>query len=121
VNLGYQKYYLPNRLVKVIEENSQTPALIVAPYISLSQTGEIMGIAWESVQQPIKPSPKFIILKQDNTEVYQLPSKLTDNFSNIWPVNFYYSSLKLDNTCQLNPQKFPHINGYNYQQFQCKS
>lgn len=120
VNLGYQKYYLPNRLVKVIEKNSQTPALIVAPYISLSQTGEIMGIAWESVQQQIKPSPQFIILKQDDTEIYQLPPNLTDDFLNIWPVNFYYSSLKLDNNCQLDSQKFPHINGYNYQHFRCQ-
>jgi uncharacterized membrane protein len=126
VNLGYQKYYLPNRLVKVIEQTSTVPTLVVAPYISLSQTGEIMGIAWESVQQKLEQSPNFIILKQENTEVYRLPRNLqkANNSTfyplDIWQVNFYYSSLDLENSCQLDSEKFPSINGYHYRRFQCK-
>ncbi|MGK7930103.1 MAG: glycosyltransferase family 39 protein [Microcystaceae cyanobacterium] len=125
VNLGYQKYYNPTHLVKVIKETSAVSTLVVAPYISLSQTGEIMGIAWESVQQNVENSPNFIILKQDNTDVYQLPHNLQKENNptlyplDIWSVNFYYSSLNLDTNCQLDSQKFPAINGYNYRRFQC--
>ncbi|MGK7946922.1 MAG: phospholipid carrier-dependent glycosyltransferase, partial [Microcystaceae cyanobacterium] len=68
VNLGYQKYYLPNRLVNIIDQTSTVSTLVVAPYISLSQTGEIMGIAWESVEQKLENSPNFIILKEDNKD-----------------------------------------------------
>ncbi len=124
-NLGYQKYYLPNRLVKVIEQQSIAPVLVVAPYISLSQTGEIMGIAWEAVHQNSSQNLSFMILKEENTKVYHLPSYLQkshypDRYPlEIWPVNFYYSTLKLDSYCQKDIQKLPAINGYNYQRFHC--
>lgn len=123
-NLGYQKYYLPNQLIPVIDHASEHQPLIVAPYISLSQTGEIMGIAWEAHQQKLIHQPSFMILHQAQGDIYSFPKTLQKENNpdlyplDVWQVNFYYSSLKL-NGCELDPRKFPAINGYIYHHYSC--
>lgn len=122
-NLGYKKYYLPDRLLAIMEENSSVPVLIATTHQSLVQTGEMMGIAWELTHNPsnldasflLAASPKYnssqatLILQQ---VVKDLPRPL-----DVWAVNFRVPVDLKD--CLANRQSFPYINGYGYKKYHC--
>lgn len=124
-DLGYQKYYLPNQLVKIIENTSSNRVLIATTHQNLVQTGEMMGIAWELQKKPLPVEIMFLLAHKElnnsknatiilENTLNQLPRPL-----DIWTVNFK-ATIEL-NDCRVDPQSFPHINGYNYQRYKCGS
>jgi uncharacterized membrane protein len=45
-NLGYRKYYRPERLVTLMQSNTDRPMLIATTQSTLVHIGEIMGVGW---------------------------------------------------------------------------
>lgn len=123
-NLGYKKYYLPNQLIEVIKNNSSNQVLIATTHESLVQTGEMMGIAWELQKNPLPLEIKFFLAHKALKDPKSATRTLENTFNkltrplDIWTVNFK-ASIEL-NECIADSQTFPHINGYDYQRYQCK-
>ncbi|NET60150.1 MAG: hypothetical protein F6K47_29600 [Symploca sp. SIO2E6] len=71
-NLGYQKYYRPDLLVPMMQQQSSVPLLIATTHNTLVQTGEMMGIAWEfqhGTNLPILPiNPQFLLAHQEESQ-----------------------------------------------------
>nr|WP_013323730.1 glycosyltransferase family 39 protein [Gloeothece verrucosa]ADN15661.1 glycosyl transferase family 39 [Gloeothece verrucosa PCC 7822] len=123
-NLGYKKYYLPNQLVEVIESSSSHPVLIATTHQNLVQTGEMMGIAWQLQKKNLPVKLQFLLahhtLKMPEIATITLEktvNKLTLPLE-VWTVNFK-APVRLNN-CRVDAQSFPHINGYNYQRYDCQ-
>ena len=123
-NLGYQKYYRPDLLVSLLQKNSNLPILIATTHISLVQTGEMMGIAWELKQKPSSQPVNFLLAHQDEPESPIATKTLQQETQNLprpfelWTVNFH-APQELTN-CVRKKQKLPHIDGYEYEVHQCK-
>ena len=120
-NLGYQKYYRPDRLVLMIEQNS-VPVLVATTHQSLVQTGEMMGIAWELKQKP-RSLPTFFLLAHQSkyssiatATLQQAIAELPRPFD-IWAVNFD-APIELNN-CIAKSHSLPAVNGYAYRVYHC--
>jgi uncharacterized membrane protein len=122
-NLGYKKYYLPDALVSIIQQNSTHQVLIAMTHQNLVQTGEIMGVAWEIKEQSMLPNPLFLLAhqKSDNspiaTKTLEQAVQSSPRPLDVWTVNFF-APVNLDN-CQADSQTFPYINGYGFQHHRC--
>lgn len=120
-NLGYQKSYRPNILVPIIAENSNSQPLIATIHHNLTETGEIMGIAWEFKFSNLPINPSFLLIhpeKNDNQSnilknaIKNLPKPL-----DLWLVNFEEQiDLK---KCVSNSNLLTPVNGYKYQHLRC--
>ena len=130
VNLGYQKYYKPELLAKIMQEISHVPVLIATTHNTHVQTGEIMGIAWEWKRDKkvnITPnSPLFLLAHQPQTSpdiaeitlqktLDQLPKPL-----DLWLVNFHTKVNLTAENCVIDSRDFPSVDGYNYQLYHCQ-
>ncbi len=119
-NLGYQKYYRPDLLVQLIQNNYQVPILIATTHQTHVQTGEMMGIARE-FKLSATNSPLFFLAHQDQskpsivlqTTLNQLPRPL-----DLWLVNFYAPVEVI--SCIADSQSLPAVDGYNYQLYHCQ-
>ncbi|HAC62478.1 MAG TPA: glycosyltransferase [Cyanothece sp. UBA12306] len=124
VNLGYQKYYLPDRLVAVIKETASHPVLIATTHKSLVQTGETMGIALELTKSSELQDTSFLLAHQtklNDPQVTQILEEAVQKLNHpleVWTVNFH-GSIDL-NHCSLDDKKYPYINGYGYQRYICQ-
>ncbi|ACK73226.1 conserved hypothetical protein [Gloeothece citriformis PCC 7424] len=122
-DLGYQKYYLPNQLVKVIEKTSSNQVLIATTHQNLVQTGEMMGIGWELYKNPLPIDIKFLLahtpLNDSKSAIMTLQANLNQLSRplDVWLVNFK-ASVELKN-CEADFDNFSEINGYNYQRYHC--
>ncbi|MCZ2207916.1 MAG: glycosyltransferase, partial [Cylindrospermopsis raciborskii PAMP2011] len=67
-NLGYQKSYRPNILVPIIAENSNSQPLIATIHHNLTETGEIMGIAWEFKFSNLPINPSFLLIHPEEND-----------------------------------------------------
>jgi len=113
-NLGYRKYYRPDKLVTTIENNSRYPLVIATSYRSLVQVGEMMGIAWEFNQKFPDKNPKFLLVNPKQKPNFNLPS--SPPFE-LWLINFHSSIDRAD--CQLSELSSNYVTGYEYQKFLC--
>lgn len=124
VNLGYQKYYLPDRFVAVMKETATHPVLIATTHKSLVQTGEMMGIALELTKGSELQDTSFLLANEtqlNDPKVTGTLKQVVQNMNHpleVWTVNFY-GSVELDN-CRLDDKKYPYINGYGYQRYICQ-
>ncbi|MBD2665723.1 hypothetical protein B6N60_04472 [Richelia sinica FACHB-800] len=124
-NLGYRKYYRPDLLVPLIEQNSQFPVLIATTHRSLVQTGEMMGIAWQLKSSHSKINPQFLLAHQEKdrntaTKVIGNTLKFLPRPFDLWLINF---DAPLDNEfkkCISDPQALPTIYGYEHQLYHCQ-
>jgi uncharacterized membrane protein len=126
-NLGYRKYYWPDRLVPILRENSSKSPVIVTHYKSLVQVGEMLGIAREYQKQFPDQTPKFIFLSQievikNRPEFKGITDLWLVNFPN--PVDLYFNPdlaklVDLPHCRQVSGQ-FPYVAGYTYQKYSCK-
>ncbi len=123
-NLGYQKYYRPDLFVSLLQETSNLPVLIATTHISLVQTGEMMGIAWELKQKSFSQPVNFLLAHQDEpkshvaTKILQQEIQKSPRPFELWTVNFH-APQNLTN-CVRKKQSLPHIDGYEYEVHQCK-
>lgn len=121
-NLGYQKYYRPDLLVPVIQEQSKSPVFIATTQETHVQIGEMMGVAWEFKLSGSPATPQFLLAHQDqnpNTStaalqrtLNQLPRPL-----DLWLVNFHAPEQL--NSCVADTQSFPLVDGYDYKHYYC--
>ncbi|NEP08820.1 MAG: glycosyltransferase [Symploca sp. SIO2C1] len=138
-NLGYQKYYRPDLLVSMMQQQSSVPVLIATTHNSLVQTGEMMGIAWElkhAINSPALPiNPQFLLAHQEQEQCVSLsiPGKNCPAFTtlqqalaqlprplDLWLVNFKASVGELP-TCfaQETTQSPISVDGYTTQLYHC--
>lgn len=130
-NLGYRKYYRPELLLPIIQENSSVPVLIAATHESLVQTGEMMGIAWELQKNQQKSNIKFILVTKKDKNAEQATKKLQEVVRKIprpldvWTVNFNAAislnsipAITLDK-CLPDVTNYPYIDGYSYRRYRC--
>ncbi len=127
-NLGYQKYYRPDLLVSLIEQQSQKPVLIATTHKTHVQTGEIMGIAWEfkhKFANNLATIPQFLLAHQEYKGDKAATATLQKTLAkmprplNLWLVNFYAPvELKTQN-CFAQSQAKQSVDGYEYQVYSC--
>lgn len=124
VNLGYQKYYLPDRLISVIKDTASSPVLIATTHRNLVQTGETMGIALELQRRSELQDTLFLLVHQEQSKSSEATENLTQVVSKIsypievWTVNFQ-APIDLKQ-CVVDQKKFPQVNGYGYQRYTCQ-
>ncbi|XTZ19933.1 MAG: glycosyltransferase family 39 protein [cyanobacterium endosymbiont of Rhopalodia fuxianensis] len=124
VNLGYQKYYLPDRLISVIKDTASSPVLIATTHRNLVQTGETMGIALELQRRSELQDTLFLLVHQEQSKSSEATEKLKQVVSKIsypievWTVNFQ-APIDLKQ-CVVDQKKFPQVNGYGYQRYTCQ-
>ena len=121
VNLGYQKYYRPDLLAPLINNNS--PTLIATTHTTLAHKGELIGLGWELKQQKIGDKVKFLFVDLDLNNPQTATVTLQQSINQIvqptdlWLVNFQVP-VELEN-CQIDEQFFPAVDGYEYQLYHC--
>jgi uncharacterized membrane protein len=125
-NLGYRKYYRPDRLVPVLQENTTDSIAIATHYKSLVQVGEMMGIAREFKKQFPRREVQFLFVS--NLEDIKRRSDL-GQFSELWlvnlpnPVDVYFDPSLQDLVnlplCRQVPESFPYAAGYVYRKYVC--
>ena len=109
-NLGYQKYYRPDILVKLIEKTSRTPVLIATTQKTHVQIGEMMGLAREfkihtsnrNSNQNLNPSsnPSLNLNSNPNSNLnFNLSSNLNSN-----PISNPSSNLNSNLNSNLKPK-----------------
>ena len=131
-NLGYRKYYRPDILVPIIQENSSVPVLIATTHNTLVQTGEMMGIGWEfkrATKPQTKINPQFLLAHQNQRKcegkechasivlqqtLSQMPRPL-----DLWLANFYAPAELETQKCFADAQSFPPVYGYDYKLYHC--
>ncbi|NEO19700.1 MULTISPECIES: phospholipid carrier-dependent glycosyltransferase [unclassified Moorena] len=133
-NLGYQKYYRPDLLVPIIEQQSSVPILIATTHNTLVQTGEMMGLAWEFQQKADQKlssvNPQFILAHQDQIQCQQsnCPAALTlkqtvadlSSTLDLWLVNFNATVEELPNCSAENSvNNLISVDGYQAQVYHC--
>ncbi|MEC4986459.1 MAG: glycosyltransferase, partial [Oscillatoria sp. PMC 1076.18] len=106
INLGYQKYYRPDLFISVLAEYSQAPALIATTQQTLVQTGEMMGIAWELKEHPLRKKVNFLLVNQQYKGEQKAAQTLKQNLKqlprplDLWLINFHapieFSSCVID-------------------------
>ncbi len=122
-NLGYQKYYRPEQLISVIQENSSKPVLIATTHKSLVQVGEMMGIGLELNKTNQLENVSFMLINQtqeNDPQVTKILQKTVNNISEpleVWTVNFN-AEVEL-NDCTIEQRKYPYIDGYGYKRYLC--
>jgi uncharacterized membrane protein len=124
-NLGYRKYYRPDLLVPLIEQNSSLPVLIATTHKSLVQTGEMMGIAWEVKFSDSPINTKFLLAHQEkdpNTSTLSLENTLKQlpRPLDLWLVNFHAPTAEEVNKCVPETQSLPYVHGYEYKLYHCR-
>jgi len=121
-NWGYKKPYAPDKLLGNIQQNPQ-PALILTPYKSTVQIGEMMAIAWEKYRQSSSKTLLFAFIPiRDMPDLYEQDIGAilgTMNSKNIqlWTTNFF-------ETLTINGCEFSRRNserGYYSEIYQCAS
>jgi uncharacterized membrane protein len=123
-NLGYKKYYLPDRLLAIMEENSSVPVLIATTHQSLVQTGEMMGIAWELTHNSSNLDASFLLAaspKYNSSQATLILQRVVKDLPrplDVWVINFRVPVDLKD--CLADGQSFPYINGYEYQKYHCQ-
>ncbi len=127
-NLGYQKYYQPDLLIPIIENISKSkPVLITTTHRSLSQTGEIMGIA-EQIKVSNSPIDARFLLIPEDRESDSATKKLIEEIKilprpfDLWLTNFHTfenTSLTALPSCTADTQALPAVDGYDYKIFHC--
>lgn len=133
-NLGYQKYYRPDLLVPIIEQQSSVPILIATTHNTLVQTGEMMGLAWAFQQKADQKlsslNPQFLLAHQDQIQCQQTtcPAAITlkqtiDDLSStldLWLVNFNATVEELPNCSAENSvNNLISVDGYQAQVYHC--
>lgn len=122
-NLGYQKYYRPDRLLPILEQSTAESVLIATTHETLVQTGEMMGLAWELKDKEIGQKTHFLLAHQPQknslvaTETLAEAVKTMPRSLDLWLVNFQ-APVNLHD-CVAHSQSFPNINGYSYQLYRC--
>lgn len=125
-NLGYQKYYRPDRFLTLLTQTPTTETRwIVSPHQSLVQTGELMGVALETQRHfpDLAPQLRFLLLpathSRDPAVIEQLNQHLAAQSTpiDLWVVN-YLAPINLSH-CQKDQAPAANINGYPYQHFAC--
>lgn len=124
-NLGYRKYYRPDLLVPLIEQNSSQPVLIATTHRSLSQTGEMMGIAWVLKFTAASVNSQFLLAHQEQdptTSTVTLDNTLKEfpRPFDLWLVNFHAPVEEVVKKCDADTQNLPGINGYEYEIYHCR-
>ncbi|MDV3000908.1 MAG: hypothetical protein N5P05_002514 [Chroococcopsis gigantea SAG 12.99] len=121
-NLGYRKYYLSDRFVQTLAQNSQYPILLATTHQSLVQVGEMMGIAWVIQEQFSFLKPRYILISEEpRLEATLRLSKIVSEFPHpleVWAVNFN-GDVNLPG-CFTDTSQLPHVNGYGYKKYLCK-
>ncbi|MBD2346682.1 glycosyltransferase family 39 protein [Anabaena subtropica] len=123
-NLGYQKYYRPDLLLPIIQQNSQVPVLIATTHKTLVQTGEMMGIARELKFSDLQTTTQFLLAHQEkdpNTSTITLENTLKQlpRPLDLWLVNFYAPIPVEVNKCLPESQSSAAVNGYEYKIYHC--
>ncbi|GET37358.1 glycosyltransferase family 39 protein [Microseira wollei] len=126
-NLGYQKYYRPDLLVSLIQQQSQIPALIATTHKTHVQTGELMGIAWEFKRKlgQIAGIPQFLLAHQEYKGSRTATVTLQKTLSkmprplNLWLVNFHAPVELSAQNCLADSQAKPSVDGYEYKLYHC--
>ncbi len=132
INLGYQKYYRPEQLISVIQENSSQPVLLATTHKSLVQVGEMMGIGLELKKAEGREqqndnhqleNTSLLLIKQTKNDDPQATVKLKETVNNlskpleVWAVNFN-AEIELNN-CMVDTKQYPYIDGYGYKKYIC--
>ena len=133
-NLGYQKYYRPDLLVPIIEQQSSVPILIATTHNTLVQTGEMMGLAWEFQQKADQKlssvNPQFLLAHQDKIQCQQTncPAAITLQKTvaelsrplDLWLVNFNATVGELPNcSAEDSVNNLISVDGYQAQVYHC--
>ncbi|MBD2294299.1 glycosyltransferase [Anabaena sphaerica FACHB-251] len=123
-NLGYRKYYRPDLLVPLIEQNSQVPVLIATTHKSLVQTGEMMGIAWKLKFSGSQVISQFLLAHQakdpkTSTKALENTLKSLPRPLDLWLVNFHAPVAEEVKKCIADTQALPGIYGYDYKIYHC--
>jgi uncharacterized membrane protein len=122
-NLGYQKYYRPDLLIPIVNSQSKVPIVIATTQQTLTQTGEMMGIAWEMQHNPLHSKTDFLLVHQSRKYSPKATSTLSKIISqrtspfDLWAINFY-AKIQLDN-CSIDNRDLPAIDGYDYSIYHC--
>jgi uncharacterized membrane protein len=123
VNLGYRKYYRPDRLVPILRDNSTDAVPIVTHYKSLVQVGEMMGIAREYRRRFPEREPRFLFVSRPE-ELKDIvlrtgsPALWLVNFPN--PIESLFHPIAIDlPRCRQVSGKFPPVAGYEYRKYSC--
>lgn len=122
-NLGYRKYYRPDKFIPIIQQQSSSPILIATTHRSLVHTGEMMGIALEIKRKNIPINPQFLLAHQttdpktSTLALQQTLAKLPRPLD-LWIVNFY-APLEISN-CAADSQSLPGVYGYDYKLYHCQ-
>jgi uncharacterized membrane protein len=124
-NLGYRKYYRPDLLVPLIEQNSQFPVLIATTHRSLVQTGEMMGLAWELKFSGAQITPQFLLAHQKNdpktsTKALENSLKSLPRPLDLWLINFHAPLTEELKKCVNETQALPGVYGYEYKLYHCQ-
>ncbi|MBW4563867.1 MAG: glycosyltransferase family 39 protein [Mojavia pulchra JT2-VF2] len=124
-NLGYQKYYRPDLLVPIIQQNSQVPVLIATTHKTLVQTGEMMGIARELKFSGSQTTTQFLLAHQEkdpNTSTLALENTLKQlpRPFDLWLVNFNAPISEEVKKCLPENKSFVPVNGYEYKIYHCQ-
>lgn len=133
-NLGYQKYYRPDLLVNLIQQESQVPILIATRQFTHVHIGEMMGIAREfkvkdvklNVKNSLLNTPLFLLAHQD--EVKESASNILQNNLeklprpfDLWLVNFPKADNAVsEKNCIANNKPLPGVHGYEYKIYHCQ-
>lgn len=84
-----------------------------------------MGVAWELRHHPLRSQAKFLLAHQDQENSKMATATLQRTLTQVqhpldlWLVNFH-APVELDE-CVADSQSFPHVDGYDYQLYHCKS
>lgn len=136
-NLGYQKYYRPDQLARLIQEPMQTGslpprALVVTTHQTHVHTGEMMGVAREFQRQadPGAGTVQFLLAHYQQDAQETLPkieraiATLPRPFD-LWMVNLKTKLPPPPPNCTPDPQYHSgtaalRVEGYKYQMYRCR-
>jgi uncharacterized membrane protein len=127
-NLGYQKYYQPDLLLPIIENISGSkPVLIATTHRSLTQTGEMMGVAKQLQVSNSPVDAQFLLIPEDqksDTATKTLIEKIQTlpRPFDLWLTNFRTvekKPLTALPSCIPDTQALPGVDGYEYKIFHC--
>ncbi len=134
-NFGYQKPDRPDLLVPIIREVSQVPVLIATAHYTHEQTREMMGLGLEfkrtygslapAVTRSPMNSPLFLLAHLEpnsNTSIEVLQKTLSQlpRPLDLWIVNFFPSAQPEVQSCSIDTQSRPKMNGYKYRLYHCR-
>ncbi|WP_228035058.1 glycosyltransferase family 39 protein [Oculatella sp. LEGE 06141] len=138
-NLGYQKYYRPDLLLPLIQNQSSVPVLIATTHNTLVQVGEMMGIGWQVLQRQnstaanaamasrlqvqflLAHQPQAVCM-QDCVATETLETAIAESSTplDVWLVNFQAPASSVDARCVLDSAPSLYVSGYGYQLYHCR-